>query len=263
MRIIGLTILHYGADYLAYALRSVAPFVDRHYILYTASGSHGHRTERACPDTRHQLYREALRFTSNIEWVDGAWRTEGEQRDYIHQLEPNADLVLVADADEVWGDGLAERAIDAALWNTNPPTRHFRMPMIHYWRSFRRAVLRDPAYPIRMIAPKVSGNSEITLAILRDDVTRENAASIPDSCLLIHHFGYAQRSEIVEYKQHTHGHRGEWRRDIDWFTDRFMANAQRDCHPVGSEYWNPEPVPAGTLPKVMQFHRYAALEVIP
>lgn len=80
----------------------------------------------------------------------------------------------------------------------------------------------------------------------------------------IAHMGYAQRSEIVEYKQHTHGHRGEWRRDVDWFNDKFLANAQHDTHPVGSEYWNPEPVnPLDYMPAFMKDHPYFNLEVIP
>ena len=81
---------------------------------------------------------------------------------------------------------------------------------------------------------------------------------------MLHHFGYAQRPEIVEYKQLTHGHRSEWRRDCDWFHDRFMANAQRDCHPVGSQYWNPETVDpfALGLPEFMRAHPYAGMEVI-
>src|SRR5690242_9195453 len=115
MRIVGLTVLHYGVDYLAYALRSVAGVVDAHYILYTPQGSHGHRTMARCPDTRHALYREAVRFTPNIRWIDGNWRAEGEQRDAIFALEPNADLIVVVDADEIYPKGLVEAALESPI----------------------------------------------------------------------------------------------------------------------------------------------------
>lgn len=239
MRIVGLTVLHYGTDYLAWALRSVVDVVNTHYILYTPQGSHGHRTAARCPDTRHALYREAVRFTSNIRWIDGLWNTEGEQRDAIFALEPDADLIVVVDADEVYPRGLVQAAIAANL-----PARNVRLPMIHFWRSFKRAVLHDPAYPVRLIFPKRQG--ELTF-------------NAPRPLL---HFGYAQRSELVRYKLETHGHKNEFRRDCDWFKDKFMANAQTDCHPVGSEYWNPEPTTSVTITEVAD-HPYANFEVIP
>ncbi len=78
------------------------------------------------------------------------------------------------------------------------------------------------------------------------------------------HMGYAQSARITEYKLKTHGHIGQFRWDIDWFQDRFLANAQHDCHPVGSDYWNPEPVnPLDYMPDWMRNHPYFNLEVIP
>jgi hypothetical protein len=35
----------------------------------------------------------------------------------------------------------------------------------------------------------------------------------------------------------------EYRRDIDWLHDRYLnPTATRDLHPVGSDYWNAEPI---------------------
>ena len=43
-----------------------------------------------------------------------------------------------------------------------------------------------------------------------------------------------------------------------------MANAQKDCHPVGSEYWNPETVdPMDYMPSWMKDHPYYKMELIP
>jgi hypothetical protein len=121
------------------------------------------------------------------------------------------------------------------------------VPIIHFWRSFYRCVLHDPAFPERIIYPKATGGGTDTLPAQKP----------------ICHMGYAGRSEIVEFKQHTHGHHAEWRKD-DWFNTVFMANAQTNCHPVGSEYWNPEPVnPWDYLPEFMRDHPYAEMSVIP
>jgi hypothetical protein len=85
--------------------------------------------------------------------------------------------------------------------------------MVHFWRSFSRAITHDPAFPERIIFPKFPEGSETWW-------TMGNIA----------HMGYAQRPAIVEYKQHTHGHRGEWRTD-DWFNTVYMANAQSELSP--------------------------------
>lgn len=244
MKVIAYTALHYGMDYLYYAIRSVIDCVDEYYVLYSAVGSHGYPASRPCPETRDQLLSVAqLVAGDKLHWHEGQWAHEGLQRMTIHEVCPDADVILVLDADEIWPYGdtlpaLIQQALDSGQ-------RNIRLPMIHFWRSFSRAILHDPAFPTRIILPRIA----------------EGSACLGNKCLC--HMGYAQRPEIVQYKLETHGHKMEFRKDIDWFRDRFMANAQQDCHPVGSEYWNPEPVnPWDYLPDMMKSHPYAALEVI-
>lgn len=251
-KIIAYTALLYGASYLGYAIRSIIDHVDEYYVLYAAAGgSHGTRVNIPCPESREQLYAIASRAAGEkLRWIDGTWTQEGQQRDSILDICPDADVILALDADEIWPphtyDGLFWRYLEGVA---EIGTYHaFRWPMIHMWRSFYRGVLHDPAFPARVILPKVKGNDVITL--------NYNPPIV--------HFGYAQPSSIVQYKMKIHGHRAELRTDIDWFIERFMANAQHDCHPVGSEFWNPEPVnPWDYLPEFMQDHPFAQLEVIP
>ncbi len=245
-KVVGFTALHYGRDYLAYAIRSIIDHIDEYHVAYTAIGSHGHRTDVQCPETREELYAIAAAAAgSKLRWHDGEWPYEGAQRDSIHEYAPDADVIVVLDADEIWPDGLAKTAIDRYEYGT--PIHKLRVSMKHFWRSFYRAVLHDPAYPFRVIYPKIEGDEEGTL-------------TGPPS---IAHMGYAQRPEIVRYKQLTHGHRNEWRKDVDWFADKYLANAQTDTHPVGSQYWWPERVdPLDYMPKWMQDHPYYHMQVI-
>lgn len=242
MKTIAYTALHYGRDYLASAIRSIIEHVDEYYVLYSAIGSHGHAAPIPCPETRDELHAIAAAAAGDkLRWFEGYWPYEGLQRDSIHALVPDADVVLVLDADEIWRDVGTQIELAAAAG-----ARRVRVNMVHFWRSMHRAVLHDPAFPERIIFPKRS-NGEATIMHLP-----------------IAHMGYAQRSEIVSYKLLTHGHRGEFRRDCDWFQDVFMANRQTDCHPVGSEYWNPETVnPLDYMPAWMAEHPYFSLETVP
>jgi hypothetical protein len=242
MKVVGFVALHYGREYLGWSIRSIIDHIDELHIAYTAIGSHGHRTQVRCPETRDELYTIAQAAAGDkLRWNDGEWPHEGAQRDSIHEYAPDADAILVLDADEVWSEGLAECVLSAAYQGVAPKIT--RVGIVHYWRSFYCSVLHDPANPVRMIYPKAHGG-EGTL-----DQRHKN--------LVINHMGYAQSPEIVEYKILTHGHKGEWRKDVDWFKDRYLANAQNDCHPVGSEYWNPERVdPADYMPRFMTEHPY-------
>ena len=251
-KVIAYTALLYGASYLAYSIKSIIDHVDAYYVLYAAAGgSHGTRISEPCPETREQLHAIAARAAGEkLRWIDGNWTQEGQHREAILQVCPAADVIVVLDSDEIWPshefNGLffqyLDGLVDIGTWHA------FRWPMIHMWRSFYRGVLHDPAFPPRVILPKVKNNEVTTLS--------NNPPIV--------HFGYAQPSSIVRYKMKIHGHRAELRTDIDWFRDRFMVNAQEDCHPVGSEWWNPEPVdPWLYLPEWMQDHPFAQLEVIP
>lgn len=252
MKVVGFTALHYGKDYLAYAIRSIIDHIDEYHVAYTAIGSHGHRTDVKCPETRDELYAIAAAAAgSKLRWHDGEWPYEGAQRDSIHEYAPDADVIVVLDADEIWSAGLLPYILRSPGFN-QVGVQRWRVPIIHYWRSFYRCVLHDPAFPIRIILPKgKSGEGTI------------EPYPINNYHFAISHFGYAQRPEIVRYKQLTHGHRNEWRKDVDWFNDKFMANAQTDCHPVGSEYWNPERVdPMDYMPRYMMDHPYYFKDVI-
>ena len=250
MKIISYTALLYGVQYLEWAIRSVIDAVDEHYIIYSPVGAHGHKTDIPCPETREQLLAAAQRGAGDkLRWIDaGPFPYEGAQREYIHTLVPDADGILVVDADEVWSYGAVRAAQYAIAFGK---TKRYRVPMWHYWRSFYRCVKHDPAFPIRVICPQ------------REESTAQIDCHSLERCR-IHHFGYAQSAEIVGWKLQTHGHRNEFRRDVDWYSQVFMTNRQYDCHPVGSEFWQPEPImPLEYLPSWMAQHPYYGLEIIP
>lgn len=246
MKVIAYTALRYGRDYLAYAIQSIIDSVDEYHVLYAVTPSHGHYDPAPCPETRTELYEIAHNVAgAKLRWHDGQWAHEGLQRESIYEYAPDADVILVLDADEIWGEGLVEQFTD---FNNGryKLARYWRQPIIHYWRSFRRCVLRDPAYPVRIIFPKAVG--EISMDWVYPT-------------MVINHMGYAQRPEIVGYKMKIHGHKNELR--PGWFEDTFLPNRQFDCHPVGSEFWNPETVnPWDYLPSFMKAHPFSKLEVI-
>lgn len=238
------TALHYGSPYLAYAIRSVIADVDRYYVLYSPNGSHGTRSNAELPasDNRAALQEIARQEAGDkLEWIDGLWFNEGQQRDSIYGYASGAELILVVDYDEIWQTGAAAQAIERAR---RGEAEKYRVPMIHYWRSFYWGFTRDPAWPVRVLKPGGFNEQYIDIAP-------------------VNHMGYAIPTWLLKYKMDIHGHRGQWRRDCNWMIERWQVNAKFDCHPVGSDFWNAEPIlPDQTMPEFMREHPYYELEVI-
>lgn len=248
-KVVGYCALHYGLPYLEWSIRSVIDYVDEFIVLYSPHGSHnGNRGTLPPIDSERDLQVAARRGAGDkLTWVRGEWSHEGQQRDSIHQYAPDADLIIVVDSDEIYAKEILEHAL-FHLDHDGLACRTIRVPIVHFWRSFYRAVLHDPAYPTRLIYPKASPG-EMTW---------------PAGFSYISHFGYALPPEYIAYKWGgIHGHQAELRKDIDWFTDVYLANRQTDMHPVGSQYWNAERVdPNEYLPRYMMDHPFYFKDLI-
>lgn len=254
MNICAYSPLLYGRTYLAAAIRSVIDMVDNYYVLYTPQGSYGTRTDVPCPETRDELMQIAYEAAGDkLHWYEGNWTNEGEHRMTIHQVAPDADVLLALDSDEVWGEIALSHALAWVIngFSTERAARNYHVPMIHYWRSFYRAVIDDKAYPTRIIVPSVAEGHE-TFYSFGDGVGS-----------VINHLGYAQSPAIVDFKLRIHGHRSELR-DIDWYMqNRYLPDAQADCHPVSVNYWTPVAVnPLDYMPSWMQEHPNWGKDVI-
>ena len=264
MKIVAYTALLYGQEWLNWAIQSVIDQVDEYWVIYSPLGSHNGKKSVALPegeDARnlyeiaHNAAGKKLRWFTEPE----GWSSEGQQRDLIFKLAPDTDRVLTLDADEIWSPGLAQAVI---RWSaSNPDVRDIRIPMIHLWRDMHHAILHDPAYPIRVINPHAPiGTSDTFDAHAHDQAKREllarTADYVPEFHTRIVHAGYAISPALMRAKWLTHGHTNEYRRDIDWYQERYLNPAAKtDLHPVGSEYWNAEAIePFVYLPAFMAEH---------
>jgi len=100
IKVVGYTALHYGCDYLSYAIRSVINTVSEFHVLYTDKPSHGSRSDAVCPDSEQELHELAWQAAgSKLRWHYGTWLHEGEQRNSIYDYAPNADVIICADSD--------------------------------------------------------------------------------------------------------------------------------------------------------------------
>lgn len=247
MKIHSLTILHYGADYLSYALRSVYHSVDQLHVFYTPNPSHGHKTNTPPIETREQLIQVAYTYDPDrkIRWYDmGNVTHEGPQRDTALQAVVNAgaELVVVVDCDEVWSQDHLEFLL-INVWE-NGVSRNNLVNMFHFWRSFNWAC-RDDGWPVRIIDLRYSRGTEYLL--------REAGR--------IFHFGYAVRDQIMKYKMQIHGHKNEMR--PGWLDNVWPAWPPPDnCHPTngrneaGKPFWTPELFDKTQLPEFMREHPF-------
>ena len=230
MKIASLTVLHYGREWLEWALRAVEPFVDESHIFYTPHPSHGQRTKSPCPDSREELH-DIASFFPNVHWhdVDQFW-VEGEHRDYAKAkcFDAGADLILVVDADEVWDPDYLDQAIQQAY--DGPEAEYMSRVAGHFWRGVNW-VCHDECVPVRLFKHGVG------LFYLEGPG--------------FWHFGYAISNVTMLYKLKIHGHRAElrerWYPDVyrDWDPEivyKCGVHPTNECDSTtGKSFWTPEP----------------------
>jgi hypothetical protein len=236
--------LHYGKEYLAWAVRSVQESVDQFHVLYTERPSYGHPTNMTCPDSEEELFAEAHRFSSiPIVWHRGHWTSEGDHRNAIYKVAETvgASQVLVVDADEIWQPGQVEKAFVMAdgikSWSGTCGVN-----MVHLWRSFNWVNV-DHWMPIRVLNVGYSGPQGF-LSGLNPVI----------------HAGYAQSVALTRYKWSCHGHQAELR--PNWLEEKFIGwkPGDKDVHPTTIDIWNPERRGFEIAP--LHDHPYARTEVI-
>lgn len=248
LRVAAITPLHFGASYLPYAMRSVAGVVDEFILCYSPTPNHGtYSSALPCPESRDMLLEAAYQTAPDrTRWFDwDGWKSEGEQFKFGWQY-TDAGIILKLDCDEIYPPGLLT---DAARYGIEHNAYEIRLPLRHYWRSFRKAFTHDPAAPGRIYLRNCVANGDNAVTF-----------DTPDNAYRIHHYSYAQSLKLMEYKMSIHGHIREFRKDVDWLNDIFKANRQYDCHPCGSQYWME--VENVEVPYFMKDHPYSGLDLI-
>lgn len=242
-KVLAYTALHYGLDFLWYALESVKDHVDEHLILYTERPSFSYSGQLPNPDTREKLKAVADQFP-HVTWLDITAHGEGEHRQkalsYARQLK--YDLVLVVDSDEVWDKKYLPKALSMAY---NSRAKQFAVrgsQWLTFWKSFNEYV-QDGFAPVRVHNLKNSGPEEFL----------EDGDNI-----WIYHCGYAIRDELMKYKLSCHGHKmdipGNWYRE-KW--EGYQKGKTTHLHPATDAYWIETEDYKKQLPEILKGHPYA------
>lgn len=242
------TVLHYGKDYIRYALQSVYPLVDKIHIVYTPHPSHGHQTFLTPPEQMEDIYKEVMADDVHHKIVWHNLRNifyEGPHRDTAVRLcrDAGAEMVLVVDCDEVWPRETLRQALEYV--HEQNKARNWLINFTHLWRSFNWCC-RDQNWPVRIL-----------------DLRYANGVGyIPVELGEIYHFGYAVRDSLMHYKWRIHGHKNELR--TNWFAEKWdQWPPPEDCHPTNEQgFWNPEPFDKKMLPVLMRGHPFYNLEMI-
>lgn len=246
MNVHSYSVVHYGKDFLSYALKSVIDSVEQAHVIYTPHPSHGHSTSVPCPETKEDIWAASDIGSDKIRRYElKNIYNEGPQRDRAVGIcqSAGAEMILVVDCDEVWHEDVLQAALNYA-WFENK-ARNWLINFTHFWRSFN-FVCRDQGWPVRII----------------DLRHKDGIGYIPKEFGEIWHFGYAVRDEIMAYKWRIHGHKQELR--PDWFETRWNVwPPPQDCHPTNERgFWNPVPFEKEKLPAIMREHPFYNLERI-
>lgn len=230
MRRIGCMAVHYGKEYLAWAVGALATVVDEVHVFYTKEPSFGFIDKSlVCPDTEEELEAEAKRFDlGRVRWHRVKAHSEQEHRTRMLEVARlrDAELVVIADADEIWSAG----SLSVALNEVEKANRAGRwLARFHnFWRSWEWTVA-DAFRPVRIV--------DMRHPLDKDDYLTTEMQPMP-----VFHFGYAQSVETMRYKLSCHGHKAEFK--PGWFENVFLGwtpqGDHRDLHPCVNNLWTAE-----------------------
>lgn len=250
--IIGYSRVHYGKDYLSWAIRSALPYVDKFVVLYTHVPTFGHFTTLPNPDNRDELYEIARQAAGDkLDWREGLPMT-GK---IIFELYPACTLLLELDADEVIAPEFAAQIVqDHHDGKLTAPL--YRLPMLHLWRSFNYGCIH--------VDPQSGQEEPLGWPIRLSTTANPTSAPVPypDACERLYHFGYCRKQIDMDYKWGTSIHQTEIRKE--WWSEIWAKFPERlrDLHPVGVNVWNAEPIDRYSLPAILQDHPYFNMEKV-
>jgi hypothetical protein len=260
MKSIAYYALHYGAEYLAWSVRSIQDAVDEIHVLYTDKPSFGYATSLQCPETEEQLFKEAHRFLKKpMIWHKGRWETQVAHRNMIHKIakDVGADVIFTIDADELWEPSTLKDTIDFVRMSKE---RVFRIRPLQFWRSIHWHCT-DPMMPDRFI--HVGGVGEYYIS-----QPWSNGSDFKQKYPMFH-FGLAQSASLMKYRMSVSGHLPEWR--PKWLEEKLLPWKPgcdlRDLHPTTKDMWK-EAKPVSTehkpiLETLLGDHPYFKLDLIP
>lgn len=241
MKVCGYIMLHYGAEYLEVAIKSIEPVCDKIFIIYSQKPSHSHSTDMENPEKEWQLKFIAQNTSPKVEWCSyERFAHEGQHRGEIFNLCEGFQMVVNVDADEVWDTEVLKQSLEDASKLDN---RFIQVNgFVHFWKSFNH-ICTDGFLPVRIIN-------------LHSDNPVQGCVNGK-----IYHFGYAQKLEIMEYKTKIHGHKSEiredwWNKYLDW------KEGDEDVHIVSKNLWTPYRFDKTTLPEILKNHENYNKDVI-
>lgn len=258
--IAGFTEFAYGLDYLEYALRSIlsSGCIDRYFIAYSPEPTRGNNPF-VNPDKRDDVYAVAhdtcREFGIPLTWYEnpGNWGRY-DQRNSIFEKAPNAKLVVMTDADEIWQPGAPAHLIERALAGD---TRFWRIPLRFFWRSFDWYCDYHPgkaSWPVRAIRPDLPGAKGKPYTNVKDF-----------DGVMLNEFGFARMPSDFAYKLPTHGHYRNGQVG-DWFETVWLPwqPGQRAQHPYRNGFFGEgaKPFDKSELPAFMRQHPYYDMRVI-
>lgn len=238
-KVLGFSSVFYGKEYERESLISIKDFVDKMYICYTRTPSHGHTTTEVCPDSEEELRtiaEEVLGDKLIWESFDG-FSSEASHRDMRYKYSKDFNLILSIDFDEVFENVPA--ALDFAF---NNKERFYGLNnYINLWRSFDYCN-RDGFRPIRV-----------------ENLHAGNQLQNHECPMKVYHFSTAQSEECLRYKMKIFGHASEIA--SNYLDDKYYAwtpetrNEVTHLHPASQDVWiQAEDFDKTTIPNYLKIH---------
>lgn len=247
MKLYAVVPIHYGSDYLQWAIRSVydvayeigvfimrCPWQDVATLIPRLENDDEIERIARSYDPENKIYVERLlgfHFQED-QWIHLTTRAQTQGAEWVLRLPP----------DEVWPRETLDFYLEYADFYKSSV---IKVPRRHFWRSFQWSC-SDNFRADRFI--RCNGGGEAR----EGPEMREN----------LWHFGYARKPYDILYRTMLKWYQSGWRNG--WFEGTFLQfpNRKADLHPFAEGIWNATAYDPKRFPAMMEDHPYWPMAVI-
>ena len=217
-----------NTDFLESSIKILQPFFDKIIVSSTGKSWFGNILNNGKVENLMLSLKEEF---SNVDYVEGFWKTEEEQRNLCLKKLPEYDYIFIIDSDEMWSSENIHKVQDYIMDNPG-----YDVFMINWNTRFKNINwIVEPQESYKPIVVIKNGIKFIKNRLVNPTMEISNIL-IPKNIAIIEHFSYVRSNNIdIKEKIKTFSHANEIVNGIDFYYSEVFLQADLDSkniHPT-------------------------------
>ena len=217
-----------NADFFPSTIRIIQPFCDKILVSSTRKSWFGNIPNNGKVEN---AMLPLMKEFSNVDYTEGSWRTEEDQRNFCLEKFPEYDYIFIIDSDEMWTSENFKKVQSYVLDNSG-----YDVFMINWNTRFKNINwIVEPQESFKPIVVIKNGIKFAKNRLVNPTMEISNIL-IPKNIAVLEHFSYVRvENKDIKEKIQTFSHANEIINGADFFYENVFLQADLDSknlHPT-------------------------------